>query len=85
MKVFSVIDDALPIVRHKNGVFKQVQLYYRGDRVYVKHGSGFVEVRYEQPDGTLCTSMPDLTVVDYDSFPGLRKVKHTGVNYMRRP
>jgi hypothetical protein len=42
--LFHRIDDAEAIVRLKGGVYKQTELYRRGDRIFVKHGSGFVRV-----------------------------------------
>lgn len=61
MELFHRIDDGRAIVRNKSGVFKQVDLFRRGDELYVAHAGGFARVMGR--DGR--TTVPTLTVVDY--------------------
>ena len=83
MELFTVIDDVQAIVRLPKGVQKQVKLYRRRDRVYVPHGGGFVEVRYEQPDGTHSTAHPDVKLVEHDREPNIVSSRDTGQQAMR--
>jgi hypothetical protein len=73
MNLFHRIDDAQAIVRAKGGVYKQAELYHRGDRVYVKHASGFVRVEGAtgNGDGSFGTSSPSLTVLELPDDIGL--------------
>jgi hypothetical protein len=65
MNLFHRIDDAQAIVRSKGGVFKQAELYSRGDRLYVKHGGGFVRVDGKVVSGNgWGTSSPAVTVLE---------------------
>jgi hypothetical protein len=65
MNLFHRIDDAQAIVRAKGGVFKQAELYSRGDRLYVKHGGGFVRVEGRNGNtDTWGTSSPSITVLE---------------------
>jgi hypothetical protein len=43
MNFFTIIPDAQAII-HSGGVYRQAQLYLRGDRIYAKYGSGFVRL-----------------------------------------
>lgn len=43
MKVFSPIDEGQAILR-EGGVYKQVPLYTYDNRVFAKHGSGFISL-----------------------------------------
>lgn len=43
MDRFHIIEDAAVILRSK-GVFKQVQVFRRGDELYARHGSGFIKL-----------------------------------------
>lgn len=68
MEVFTVIDGAVCILRLPKGVFKQSELYHRGKRLYVKHGSGFVEVRSKDAHGgEHSTSHPDVKLIEWDA------------------
>lgn len=71
MDLFHRIDDAEAIVRLKGGVFKQAELYRRRDRIYVKHGAGYVRLCAKLGD-TWGTSAPSVNVIDITSdVPGL--------------
>jgi hypothetical protein len=63
MLLFHRIDDAECIIRAKGGVFKQAELYRRGDRVYVKAAGGFVRIVAQFGD-TWGTSNPGVNVID---------------------
>ncbi|WP_299663868.1 hypothetical protein [uncultured Ruegeria sp.] len=43
MKFFTAITDAFGIIYSK-GVYRQVPLYIRGERIYAKSGSGFIRL-----------------------------------------
>lgn len=66
MQLFHRIDDAECIIRAKGGVFRQAELYRRGERVYVKAAGGFVRV-CAQFGETWGTSNPGVNVVDMPS------------------
>lgn len=84
MEVFTVIDHNQAICRYPKGVLKQVQMYRRGDRVYVPHSGGFIEVRARQPDGSFVTSHPDVKVLEHDDIDGrIVLAKHLGADNMR--
>lgn len=63
MDLFHRIDDAEAIVRIKGGIFKQTEVYRRGERIYVKHGSGFVRLcaHFGESYGT---SSPSVNVIE---------------------
>jgi len=63
MQLFHRIDDAECIIRAKGGVFKQAELYRRGDRVFVKAAGGFVRICAQFGD-TWGTSNPGVNVID---------------------
>jgi hypothetical protein len=42
-RLFHIIDGAQVILRSR-GVFYQRELYYQGDRLFAKHGGGFVRI-----------------------------------------
>ena len=63
MQLFHRIDDAECIVRAKGGVLKQLELYRRGDRVFVKALGGFVRIVAKLGD-TWGTSNPSINVVE---------------------
>jgi hypothetical protein len=44
MSLFHVIDDAQVVLRSK-GVFKQVKVFRRDNRLYAQHGGGFIGLR----------------------------------------
>jgi hypothetical protein len=43
MDFFTIIPEAQGIIL-SSGVYRQVALYQRSDRIYAKHGSGFVRL-----------------------------------------
>jgi hypothetical protein len=63
--MFHVIEDATAIIRMKKGVFRQVKMYHRKDRLFVGYGSGFIRVtsKFGEAWGT---SHPDISVIDFD-------------------
>lgn len=63
MELFHVVEDAIIITRSK-GVFKQVKVYRRGDKLFAAHGSGFIAFRQ---GGN--TSHPDVFWVEVEG-PG---------------
>ncbi len=72
MQLFTQIDNAMAIVRYPKGVLKQVKLYHRGDRVYIPHGGGFVEVwRFEGAGTCYTTTHPDIRLIDHNLIPDL--------------
>ncbi len=84
MEVFTVIDSNLGLARYPKGVFKQVAMYRRGDRVYLPHSGGFIEVRQRQSDGSFNTSHPDVKLLDHDDADQrIHCVKHLGADNMR--
>lgn len=84
MELFSVIDDVNAIVKLPKGVQKQVKLYKRGDRVYVPHSGGFVEVRHEEAHtGYWTTAYPDIKLIEYDDHPSFFSEKQGGLAFMR--
>lgn len=54
-KLFHLIEDSSVVIRSKQGVYRQTTLHYKGERIYAKHGSGFV-CRHAA-GGTSCPSM----------------------------
>lgn len=71
MDLFHRIDDAEAIIRIKGGVFKQTEVYRRGEQVYVKAAGGFVRLAAAW-DGKWGTSNPNVNVVDISQdVPGL--------------
>lgn len=71
MDLFHRIDDAQAIVRAKGGVFKQAEVYRRRDRLYIKHGSGFIRITTKFGE-TWGTSAPNVNVVDItQDVPGM--------------
>jgi hypothetical protein len=84
MELFTLIDDNLGIARYPKGVLKQVKMYRRGDRVYLPHSGGFIEVRGQERDGTFYTSHPDVKLLEHDDVDGrIELVKHLGAPAMR--
>lgn len=65
------IDDALAFVRLPRGVFKQVQLYARGNRVYVPHSGGYIRVCAHLGSDGWVTSNPNVRILDFTQVPGL--------------
>jgi len=66
MNLFTVIDDAVAIVRLKNGVQKQTKMYSRGDRVFIPHGGGYLRITAKFGD-TFGTSHPDIKVEEFEA------------------
>jgi len=58
--LFHKIDDAFVITLSK-GVFRQVEVYHREQRVYAKHGSGYIRLL-----GARCTSTPNVSWDELD-------------------
>lgn len=63
MDLFHVVEDAIIITRSK-GVYKQLKVYRRGDKLFAAHDSGFIMLRQ---GGN--TSHPDVTWVEVEA-PG---------------
>lgn len=82
MLVFAKLDDTLAFIRKKGGFYQQVALYTRGKHAFVPVGSSFVQVRYQQHDGTFTTSNPDITVLEYESHFALSLVKSAGLSHL---
>lgn len=68
MELFTKLEGVNAITKHPKGVTKQVELYVRGDRVYVKHSGGFVEVKYKDVNqrGAWVTTHPDVKLLEHD-------------------
>jgi hypothetical protein len=60
MDYFTEIPDATAITC-SNGVYRQVKMYARGDRVYARHGAGFVRMHQGQT-----TSAPGVRWIEFD-------------------
>lgn len=69
MNLFHKIEGATAIVRGANCVEKQVDMFHRGERVYVPVGGGFVRICGRQGgDGQpFTTAHPRVAVVDYEA------------------
>lgn len=67
MNLFTRIPDAEAIT-YSGGVYKQVEVYERGDRLYVKHGSGFARIDKTRYSDYWGTSVPKLIVMDLPHF-----------------
>lgn len=67
MQFFTKVEDALALTL-QNGVYKQAEIYSRGEAVYVKHGSGFARVGTGISD-FYPTSAPNLKVVEINLPP----------------
>jgi hypothetical protein len=70
MNLFHRIDDAQAIIRAKGGVFKQVELYRRNDRLYVKNGGGFLRIEGSNSMGW-DTSSPSVSVLQLPDDIGI--------------
>jgi hypothetical protein len=82
MQVFSVVEDALAIVRLPKGVYKQVKVYTRNTRLFVPHGGGFIQIRTRWQSEEYATSHPDVKVVELDC-PGVEHTKQLGAQEPR--
>lgn len=68
MELFSRIENATAIVRYPKGVHKQVNMYHRGETVYVQHGGGYVRIVQRFGKETeLMTAHPDIKVIDFEA------------------
>lgn len=68
MELFSVIEDAIAIVRYPGGVHKQVKMYHRGETVYIAHSGGFVRIVQRFGKETeLMTANPNIKVIDFEA------------------
>lgn len=56
--LFTIIEGQFVVLR-QNGVFKQVQLYQYGNRIFAKYGSGYIGLR--KPSYNYPTTKPDVT------------------------
>lgn len=65
MNTFSVIEDAIAIVKLPKGVQKQTKMYHRNGALYVPHGGGYIQVRGKF-DGEWLTSHPDVRVSEFE-------------------
>ena len=81
MQLFSIIEDAEAIVRLKNGVFKQVKLYHRAEKVYIGICGGYVRMDQAWGDGWP-TSNPNVRVIDMPAGVKSLNLKG-GVSYGR--
>lgn len=61
MNRFHVIDDACAILRRR-GVYRQVNLYFRGEQLYARLGSGYIRLL-----GRGGTTAPDVSWEEYDA------------------
>lgn len=69
MNLFHKIEGAVAIVRGKNSIEKQTDMYRRGDRVFVPVSGGYVRIVARmggegQPFGT---AHPSVSVVDFEA------------------
>ena len=70
MDLFHLIEDAEAII-YQGGVYKQVKLYHRGERVFIGIGGGFARITAKFGD-SWGTSHPKAKVVDISQdVPGL--------------
>lgn len=67
MDQFSKIDDACAVVRYPKGISKIIDVYHRGDRLFVPHGGGFVRVCARLSDGEYTTSHPDVKILELEA------------------
>ena len=71
MLVMTRIEDASAFVRLPKGIYKQVDVYHRGERVFVPHSGGFLRICAKFGD-TFTTSHPDIKVLEIsEGVPGL--------------
>lgn len=75
MKYFSQIPEGKAIIR-SNGVYRQVDLFCRDDRVYAKYGAGYV--RLLQGGGT---TQPRINWLEFDAPNGTVKEGAGEVTY----
>lgn len=65
MQLFHKIEGAIAIVRGKGGVHKQVDMYARGERVFIPHSGGYIRVcaKFGSEWGT---ANPDVKVLEFE-------------------
>lgn len=66
MKLFHKIEGALAIIRVKGGILKQVDMFARGDRVFVPYSGGYLRITAEF-GGEYGTAMPDVKVIEFEA------------------
>lgn len=68
MKLFHKIEGAVAIVR-VGVIHKQLDLYHRGDVVYIPHSGGYLRTvqRFGEHIGT---AKPDIHVIDWEAIHG---------------
>lgn len=67
INLFHKIEDAVAIVRVKGGIHKQVDMYRRGDKVYIPLRGGYTRLTCRFGDGTIGTDCPNTTVVEFEA------------------
>lgn len=76
MDRFRPIPQAAAIIRMKSGVLKEVKVYCRKTRVFVRHGGGFIEILSKLGD-RFDTSNLNVKVIDYE-IPGAEFISECG-------
>lgn len=66
MELFTIIEDAVAIVRLPKGILKQTKVYHRGKRIFVPHGAGFIRVTARFGSDPYGTSHPDIKVLELE-------------------
>lgn len=81
IELFTLIPDAIAIVRLRSGIYKQSAVWHRGDRVFIRHNGGFARICAKLGDHWV-TSVTGVQVVDISQdIPGLfvtREPRWTG-------
>lgn len=67
INLFHKIEDAVAIVRVKGGIHKQVDMYRRGDKVYIPLRGGYTRLTCRFIDGTIGTDCPNTTVIEFEA------------------
>lgn len=74
METFHIIDDHA-VILYSKGVYRQVKLYRRENKLYAAHGSGFIQLR-----GNGGTSNPNISWQD-TSYPYIKgRLGHPEIN-----
>lgn len=66
MDLFHKIEGAVAIVRRKNGVMAQTDMYRRGERIFVPAPGGYVRV-VTKLGNEFGTGHPDIKVVEFEA------------------
>lgn len=61
--MFTIIEGGLAVTKSK-GIFRQVKLYERGQRIYCQWGNGFISLHKGAGD-KIVTSIPDVQIDEY--------------------